>query len=162
MPEEGWEYQVRVNLSEEFQAALKRREAHPARTLLSDVFREYFVMKKRPERLFEEVLEKYDARIKNQFEAFADFCRDAEANGETDSTLYRWTKDTIEKPGKAEQYADRFTIYAEGGKEVYSKETADGLERDLQPLLDSGLITKISKIDSNPAHNPQAPKKFDR
>jgi len=37
------------------------------------------------------------------------------------------------------------------------KEIADALEADLQPLATSGLITRISKYDTNPANNPQSP-----
>jgi len=40
---------------------------------------------------------------------------------------------------------------------VYAKEIADALEADLQPLAISGLITRISKYDTNPANNPQSP-----
>jgi hypothetical protein len=44
-----------------------------------------------------------------------------------------------------------------GEREVYAKEIADALEADLQPLETSGLITRISKYDANPANNPQPP-----
>jgi hypothetical protein len=49
-----------------------------------------------------------------------------------------------------------FTVYVED-REVYAKEIADALEADLQPLAASGLITRISKYDTNPANNPQPP-----
>jgi hypothetical protein len=42
---------------------------------------------------------------------------------------------------------------------VYAKEIADALEADLQPLATSGLITRISKYDTNPANNPQSPQR---
>ena len=38
-------------------------------------------------------------------------------------------------------------------QEVYAKEIADALEADLQPLATSGLVTRISKYDTNPANN---------
>lgn len=45
-------------------------------------------------------------------------------------------------------------------REVYAKEIADALEADLQPLATtSGLITRISKYDTNPANNPQSPQR---
>ena len=44
------------------------------------------------------------------------------------------------------------------GCEVYAKEIADALAADLQPLARSGLITRLSKYDTNPANNPQPPK----
>ena len=49
-----------------------------------------------------------------------------------------------------------FTLYADE-REIYAKEIADALEADLQPLATSGLITRISKYDTNPANNPQSP-----
>jgi hypothetical protein len=45
------------------------------------------------------------------------------------------------------------------GQEVYAKEIADALERDLQPLADGGLITRLTKYDTNPANNPQPPQR---
>src|SRR6476620_10980872 len=51
-----------------------------------------------------------------------------------------------------------FTIYVDD-REVYAKEIADALEADLQPLATSGLITRISKYDTNPANNPQSPQR---
>jgi hypothetical protein len=49
-----------------------------------------------------------------------------------------------------------FTVYVDD-HEVYGKEIADALEADLQPLAASGLITRISKYDTNPANSPQPP-----
>jgi hypothetical protein len=138
-PQTGWDYQIRVNLVDAFAAVARTNPSDSSLQPLADI------------------LTKYNATMKNQFDAFADFCRQAEASGETDSDLYRWTKQTIDKPGKEAQYATRFTIYADGGKEVYDKAIADALEADLQPLM-GHLITKISKIDSNPANNPQPPR----
>ena len=37
---------------------------------------------------------------------------------------------------------------------------ADALEADLQPLLGSQVITRLSKHDTNPANNPQAPAQY--
>ena len=51
-----------------------------------------------------------------------------------------------------------FTVYADD-REVYAKEVADALEADLQPLATSGLITRISKYDTDPANNPQSPQR---
>ena len=41
--------------------------------------------------------------------------------------------------------------------EVYSNDIADAMEADLQPLATSGLVTRISKYDTNPANRPQSP-----
>jgi hypothetical protein len=71
--------------------------------------------------------------------------------------LYEWTKATIENPAKKEKYLKSFTLYVDG-REVYAKEIADALAADLQPLARSGLITRLSKYDTDPPNNPQPPK----
>ncbi len=138
----SWKYQVRVNLAAEFAAAARADLDAPAL------------------RPLKAVLDKHGVTLKNQFDAFVGFCREAERNGQTDTTLYRWTKDLIDRPGKAEQYATRFTVY-KGQDQIYDKDLADAVEADLKPLMDSGMLTRISKIDSNPANNPQAPRRFE-
>ena len=139
---EKLQYQTRFNLSAEFTQAVRNNPADPVLKPLNDV------------------LARYDANIKSQFDAFADFCRQAEEAGETESTLYKWTKATIEKPGKKELYASRFTAYADGGKEVYDKSFADGLEADLKALIPGGMVTKVNKFNTDPAQNPQAGPQF--
>ena len=62
----------------------------------------------------------------------------------------------FENPAKKEKYLKSFALYV-NDREVYAKEIADALEADLQPLANSGLITRISKYDTNPANNPQPP-----
>jgi len=71
---------------------------------------------------------------------------------------HQWTKATIENPAKKEKYLKSFTLYV-NGQEVYAKEIADALEADLQPLVTSGVIKRISKYDTNPANNPQPPQR---
>ncbi len=80
----------------------------------------------------------------------------AEAEGVDKYPLHAWTKATIENPAKKEKYLKSFTIYVDD-QEVYGKEIADALEADLQPLAARGLITRLSKYDTNPANNPQPP-----
>ena len=74
----------------------------------------------------------------------------------------KWTKDTIEKPGKREEYATRYTVYTDAGDQIYDEDLADAVFADLHPLKEKGLLTKLNKIDSDPAKNPQAPEKFQR
>ncbi len=65
----------------------------------------------------------------------------------------------IEDPAKQEIYLKSFTLYVDGN-EVYAKQQADALEADLQPLVGGGLITRMSKHDTNPANNPQPPARY--
>ena len=103
-----------------------------------------------------DILAEHRAAPKCQFDAFAEYVAAAEEHGVENFPLYRWTKVTIENPAKTEKYLKSFTLYVDD-REVYAKEIADALETDLQPLATSGLITRISKYDTNPANNPQPP-----
>ena len=95
----------------------------------------------------------------NQYDAFAGYCEAAEAEGIDQYPLYQWTKDTIDDPVKKAKYLTAFTLYVDGD-EVYDGEKAHPLEADLQPLAENGLLDKLSKHDTNPANNPQPPKKY--
>jgi hypothetical protein len=105
-----------------------------------------------------DILAEHRAAPKCQFDAFAEYVAAAEEHGVENYPLYQWTKATIENPAKTEKYLKSFTLYVED-REVYAKETADALEINLLPLVTSGLITRISKYDTNPANNPQPPQR---
>ncbi len=106
-----------------------------------------------------DILSKHHATMKCQFDAFADYVAAAEKRGTEDYPLYEWTKATIENPAKKAKYLRSFTLYVDG-KEVYSKDKADALESDLQPLVGGKLVTRMSKHDTNPANNPQPPARY--
>lgn len=134
-----WQYQVRFDLSDSAMAESVRSErGDPALAPLIDI------------------LARHRAAPKCQFDAFAEYVAAAEANDTEKYPLYAWTKATIEDAAKKAKYLKSFTLYVEG-REIYAKEIADALEADLQPLAASGLITRLSKYDSNPANNPQPP-----
>ncbi|HXY59086.1 MAG TPA: hypothetical protein VEH76_10950 [Methylocystis sp.] len=135
---EDWEHQIRVNLSDE-NAAIARN--NPADEALSPLG---------------EILARHHAQLKNQFDAFAEYVSEAEKRGVEHFPLYKWTKATIENPEKKAKHLKSFSVHVKG-EEVYPKAIADALEADLQPLAERGLIAKLSKHDTNPANNPQAP-----
>jgi hypothetical protein len=136
-----WQYQIRFDLADQSQAeALRCKHPDPSLERLTDV------------------LAKHHATAKCQFDAFADYVAAAEAEGIDKYPLHAWTKATIENPAKKEKYLKTFTVYVED-QEVYSKQLADALEADLQPLAVRGLITRLSKYDTNPANNPQPPQR---
>ena len=136
-----WQYQVRFDVSDPATAGSIRQKLR-APTL---------------EHLFE-ILAKHHAAPKCQFDAFAEYVAAAEEHGVENYSLYHWTKETIENPAKKERYLKSFTLYVDD-QEVYSREIADALEADLQPIASSGLIARISKYDTNPANNPQPPER---
>jgi hypothetical protein len=105
-----------------------------------------------------EILKRHDAALKCQHDAFAGYVAEAEAKGVENYPLYEWTKATVDDPVKEAKYIKSFTLYV-GGDEVYDKDSADALEADLQPLVGGPIVAKMFKYDSDPAHNPQPPRK---
>jgi hypothetical protein len=45
------------------------------------------------------------------------------------------------------------------GEEVYAKEKADALEAELKPLVGGPIVAKMFRYDTDPAHNPQPPRR---
>ena len=136
-----WQYQVRINLEDTRAETARQNPQDPSLTPLGDI------------------LVRHNAALKCQYDAFAGYCAEAEAQGIDKYPLYQWTKDTIEDPAKKAKYLKAFTLYVDGDQ-VYDKAKADPLEADLQPLAESGLLDKLTKHDTNPANNPQPPKKY--
>ena len=136
-----WQYQLRIELADEFAEGAGRGSGHPGIKPLSDI------------------LGRHNATLKCQYDAFAGYCAEAEHEGVDQYPLYAWTKATIEDPAKKAKYIKSFTIYVDG-EEVYSKAKADALEADLKPLLGGAVVTAMAKHDTNPANNPQPPKRY--
>lgn len=136
-----WHYQVRFDVIDAaISESIRRKAQEPALTRLFDI------------------LARHRAVPKSQFDAFSEYVVAAEERGVEGYPLYQWTKATIQDPTKKEKYLKSFTLYVDD-QEVYAKEIADSLESDLQPLAASGLITRISKYDTNPENNPQPPQR---
>ncbi|WP_199541094.1 hypothetical protein [Paraburkholderia kururiensis] len=106
-----------------------------------------------------EVLQRHGAQLVCQYDAFAGYVSEAEKEGVEKYPLYQWTKDTIENPAKQAKYLKSFTVYVKGD-EVYGKDVADALERELLALVNEGSgIERVAKFDTNPANNPQPPQR---
>ena len=135
---EQWAHQLRINIADSFAEAARRDPDDPAIKPLT------------------EILARHKAVLKCQYDAFADYVAEAERRGVEHFPLYKWTRATIEDPAKKAKYIKSFTLYVDG-EEVYAKEKADALESDLQPLVGGELVTRLSRHDTNPANNPQAP-----
>jgi hypothetical protein len=134
-----WQYQVRFDVTDSAIAEAVRGSVRDR--VLAPLF---------------DILVKHCAAPKCQFDAFSEYVAAAEERGIEDYPLYAWTRTTIEDPAKKEKYLKSFTLYVDE-REVYAKEIADALEADLQPLAATGLISRISKYDTNPAKTPQPP-----
>ena len=137
---EPWQYQVRLYLTEDLAEVARADRAHPALRPLADI------------------LDKHGATLVNQFDAFAGYVAEAEKEGAEKFPLYKWTKAVIEDPAKRAKHLGTFTVHC-AGEGVYSKAVADALEADLQPLV-GGVVARLTKHDTNPANNPQAPPRY--
>ena len=98
-----------------------------------------------------------DARLVCTFDAFADYCEEAERVGIEKYELYHWTKSTIDNPEKKAKHLKSFAFY-QGNNQVYSKKLACTIEQCLKEVESHDDIVEINLIDSNPKNNPQPPK----
>jgi len=138
---DAWQYQLRIYLRDELVETARFRANDPALGQLL------------------QILQKHSATMKCQFDAFAEYLAEAEREGTEQYPLYQWTKATIEDPAKKEKHLKSFSLHVKG-REVYSKDEANALEADLQALVGGDVITRISKHDTNPEHNPQMPERY--
>src|SRR6516165_405627 len=99
-------YQSRLTIGERFAKVARNHSDDPSLAPLS------------------QVLHRHNANLKCQHDAFADYVREAEANGVENYPLYAWTKQTVDDPVKEAKYTKSFTLYV-GGEEVYEKTKAD-------------------------------------
>ncbi|MEM7428589.1 MAG: hypothetical protein AAF441_21065 [Pseudomonadota bacterium] len=136
---EEWQYQIRLTIHPPF-SGLARQGVEDER--LSGL---------------NKILEEHRARLKCQYDAFADYVAEAEAEGVENYPLHAWTKATIEDPAKKEKYLNSFTVYV-AEQEVYSKEETDPLAEALKPLVSGDVIADLKVYDTNPVNNPQPPK----
>ena len=113
---EEWQYQLRVDLSEDAAAAARASAEYaglgPLRAILAA----------------------HDARLVCQYDAFAGYCAEAEARGVEHYPLYAWTRAVIADPAKQAKYVKSFSIHV-GGAEVYARNKAEALEAALTPLV---------------------------
>jgi len=132
-------FQLRLTLGEEFAQVARNDPKDPSISPLTDI------------------LSRHDAVMKCQFDAFAGYVSEAEANGIEDYHLYEWTKKTVDDPAKKAKYTKSFALYV-NGKEGYEKDKADALEDELKPLVGGPIVAKMFKYNTDPAHNPQPPR----
>ena len=128
---------------------------YPLRVTLSDFFAE--VARNHPEdpsiAPLTQLLRRHDAALKCQYDAFADYVKEAEAKGVEGYPLYAFTKRTVDDPAKEAKYTKSFTLYV-GCDEVYERSKADALEAELKPLVGGPIVAQMFRYDTNPAHRP--------
>ena len=138
---EQLQYQLRVYLNEELAEVARSDRNSAALKPLTDV------------------LDKHQATLVSQFDAFANYVAEAEKHGPEGYPLYKWTKATVDNLAQRAKHIKTFALHV-SGDEVYAKEAADALEADLQPLVGGEVVTRMSKHDTNPANNPQMPAEY--
>ena len=138
---ETWQFQIRLRLADALAETARRDPSAPELAPLP------------------EILARHDAALVCQYDAFAGYVAEAERQGVGGFPLYAWTKATIEDPVKKTKYLRSFTVHV-GGAEVYAKEKADALEAELGPLVGGPLVASLARHDTNPANNPQVPKRY--
>ena len=79
---QAWQYQLRVDLADEWAEHARQEPEHPDIQPLMDI------------------LQRHSAELVCQYDAFANYVREAESQGVEDYPLYAWTKETIEDPAK--------------------------------------------------------------
>ena len=135
-----WLYQVRIKVSNELSTALRARK-------LEGTSKKIF-----------QIAEIHGTTPVCIYDAFCDYCTEAEENGVKKYSLYDWTKQTIEDPEKKEKHIKSFAFYKEDSQ-IYEKSLAKLLHNDLLTLHQNDLIEDLKLIDSNPKNNPQPPRK---
>lgn len=133
-----WQYQVRMNVSQELADAYREKRDTPQLARLYAV------------------LAAHRATFISQYDAFAGYVAEAEREGVDGYPLYQWTLDTIGNPDKQAKYQRVFTVYVEG-RDVYGEDVADALRADLSKLGEPAGILGVTKLDTNPANSPQPP-----
>ena len=93
------------------------------------------------------------------FDAFCEYCKEAEREGTDKYPLYDWTKQVTKDPIKKQKHIKSFAFYA-GNAQIYEKNIAEPLYTDLLNLYEGGLIEDLTLIDSNPENNPQPPEEI--
>ncbi len=136
---EDWLYQIRIRVNDEMSSNLRRNKPSGLARQIKSLAR------------------KHGTTLVCTYDAFVDYCREAESNSVEDYPLYAWTKQTIENPEKKQKHLKSFAFYRDDDQ-VYEKALAETIYSELLPLADNGTIDEVKLIDSNPANNPQPPK----
>ena len=104
------------------------------------------------------LLESNNASLMCQYDAFVFFVRECENKKETDNSLYKWTKDTIEDELKKSKYKKIYSVYVDK-QQVYKENIADKIIEEITSL-NLTTIESIDKFDTQPKNNPKPPKKY--
>ena len=106
-----------------------------------------------------DILNRHNATLVCQLDAFEAYVRDAEEREDLDDPLYKWTKDTVKNPAMRAKHSEAFAIRVDGA-EVYAKTLADALENDLRPLEGGAVVKRMTRHDTDPVKNIPIPQEY--
>ena len=106
-----------------------------------------------------DLVQKFDVRLVCTLDAFCNYCKEVEENGEDKGPLYKWTKDVIANPEKRAKHIKSFAFY-QGNEQIYDKVLADALYAECCKLLQKDIIKDANLHDNNLKTNPQPPKRY--
>ena len=107
----------------------------------------------------ERLLPTYNMNIVCTFDAFQEYCNEAEQNGIESYPLYEWTKEVTNDPAKRQKHLKfAFVLSHKGLDQIYEKQIAVKIHEEIDAIRDDLDILDVRLIDSNPANNPQPPK----
>ena len=133
-----WLFQVRIKVSKKLSDSLRARK-------LTGTSKEIY-----------KIADKHGTVPVCTYDAFCDYCSEAEENGIDQYSLYDWTKQVIGDPEKKKKHIKSFAFYEEVSQ-IYEETLAKSLYNDLLTLRENDLIEDLTLIDSNPSNNPQPP-----
>ena len=134
-------YQVRIKVTEDVSKAIRENKKTKVTQKIFDL------------------VKKFDVRLVCTLDAFCDYCKEVEENGEDKGPLYKWTKDVIANPEKRAKHRKSFAFYR-GNDQIYEKELANELFSDLGKLLKKNIIKDVKLHDNQLSSNPQPPNKY--
>ena len=134
----NWLYQVRLKLSQGLSDDLRKNQ----RSIRADELRK--------------IASSHNMNLVCTFDAFQEYCDEAEQNGIQSYPLYEWTKAVIKDPIKQQKHTKSFAFYL-GLEQVYEKHVATAIQLEIEAIKDQQDILEVTLIDSNPQKNPQPP-----
>ncbi|MDT2049816.1 MAG: hypothetical protein RMX55_05300 [Planktomarina sp.] len=134
----NWLYQVRLKLSQGLSDDLRKNQP----SIRADELRK--------------IASSHNMTLVCTFDAFQEYCNEAEQNGIQSYPLYEWTKAVIKDPIKQQKHTKSFAFYL-GIEQVYEKNIAAAIQQEIEAIKENKDILEVKLIDTNPAKNPQPP-----
>ena len=134
----NWLYQVRLKLSQGLSDDLRKNQP----SIRADELRK--------------IASSHNMNLVCTFDAFQEYCNEAEQNGIQSYPLYEWTKAVIKDPIKQQKHTKSFAFYL-GIEQVYEKNIAAAIQQEIEAIKENKDILEVKLIDTTPAKNPQPP-----